>query len=93
MMIPQKPPHAYAAETMMNFVYEPQIAAQLAAAINYVTPVVGTQEAIQKIDPTLVHNQLVFPDPATRAKLHPYVTLSAAEERQMNDAMQKVIGA
>jgi spermidine/putrescine transport system substrate-binding protein len=93
MMIPQKPPHVYAAETMMDFVYQPRIAAQLAAAINYVTPVAGTQEAMQKVDPTLVHNQLVFPDDATRAKLHPYVTLSAADERKMNDAMQKVIGA
>src|SRR4051794_26176521 len=93
MMIPQKPPHVYAAETMMDFVYQPRIAAQLAAAINYVTPVAGTQEAMQKVDPTLVHNQLVFPDDTTRAKLHPYVTLSAADERKMNDAMQKVIGA
>src|SRR3954451_18505864 len=93
MMIPQKPPHAYAAETMMNFVYEPQIAAQLAAAIAYVSPVVGTQEAMQKIDPRLVHAPTVFPDDATRTKLHPYVTLTASEERQMNEAMQKVTGA
>src|SRR4051794_38845286 len=93
MMMPQKPPHPYAAEAMMNFVYDPQIAAQLAAAINYVTPVVGTQEAIQKIDPSLVHAPTVFPDDATRTKLHPYVTLTASEERQMNEAMQKVTGA
>ncbi len=57
------------------------------------TPVVGAQQAMQKIDPTLVHNQLVFPDPATRAKLHPYVDLTPAEERQMNEAMTKVTGA
>jgi spermidine/putrescine transport system substrate-binding protein len=93
MMIPQKAPHSYAAETMMNFVYEPAIAAQLAAAINYVTPVVGAQQAMQKVDPTLVNNQLIFPNDATRAKLHPYVTLTASEERQMNDAMTKVTGA
>jgi spermidine/putrescine transport system substrate-binding protein len=93
MMMPQKPPHPYAAETMMNFVYEPQIAAQLAAAIAYVSPVVGTQEAMQKIDPSLVHAPTVFPDDATRTKLHPYVTLTASEERQMNEAMQKVTGA
>src|SRR3954463_4911980 len=93
MMIPQRAPPPYAAETMMNFVYQPPIAAQLAAAINYVTPVVGAQQAMQKVDPTLVQNQLIFPDDATRAKLHPYVTLTAAEERQMNDAMQKVTGA
>jgi spermidine/putrescine transport system substrate-binding protein len=53
----------------------------------------GAQAEIEKIDPKLASNQLIFPSPATRAKLHPYVTLSQAEERQMNDAMQKVIGA
>jgi spermidine/putrescine transport system substrate-binding protein len=93
MMMPQKPPHPYAAETMMNYVYEPQVAARIAAEVNYVTPVVGAQQAMQKIDPSLAKNPLVFPDPATRAKLHPYVTLTAAEERRMNDAMQKVTGA
>jgi spermidine/putrescine transport system substrate-binding protein len=78
---------------MMNFVYEPQIAAQLAAAIAYVSPVVGTQQAMQKLDPSLVHAPTVFPDAATRSKLHPYVTLTASEERQMNEAMTKVTGA
>jgi spermidine/putrescine transport system substrate-binding protein len=93
MMMPQKPPHPYAAETMMNYVYDPQVAATIAASVNYVTPVLGAQQQMQKIDPKLATNQLIFPSAATRTKLHPYVTLTAAEERQMNDAMQKVIGA
>jgi spermidine/putrescine transport system substrate-binding protein len=93
MMMPQKPPHPYAAETMMNYVYEPQVAATIAAAVNYVTPVIGAQQEMQKIDPKLATNELIFPSPASRSKLHPYVTLTPAEERQMNDAMQKVIGA
>src|ERR671933_2856289 len=46
MMMPQKPPHPYAAETMMNFVYQPEIAAQIAAYVNYVTPVKGAQEEL-----------------------------------------------
>jgi spermidine/putrescine transport system substrate-binding protein len=93
MMIPQKPPHPYAAETMMNYVYEPKVAARLAAAVNYVTPVVGAQDEMRSIDPKLATNQLVFPSAATRAKLHPQVNLTADEQRQMNDAMQKVVGA
>jgi spermidine/putrescine transport system substrate-binding protein len=93
MMMAQKPPHPYAAETMMNYVYDPTVAATIAATVNYVTPVVGAQQAMQKIDPKLATNQLIFPNAASQAKLHPYVTLTAAEERQMNDAMQKVIGA
>jgi spermidine/putrescine transport system substrate-binding protein len=93
MMMPQKPPHPYAAETMMNYVYDPMVAAKIAAYVDYVTPVEGAQQAMEKIDPKLAKNQLIFPSPATRAKIHPYVDLTAAEERQMNDAMQKVIGA
>jgi spermidine/putrescine transport system substrate-binding protein len=93
MMMPQKPPHPYAAETMMNYVYDPLVAARIAAFVNYVSPVMGAQQAMEKVDPKLVNNQLMFPSPATRAKIHPYVDLTAAQERQMNDAMQKVIGA
>jgi spermidine/putrescine transport system substrate-binding protein len=93
MMLPQKPPHPYAAETMMNYVYDPTVAAKIAAYVNYVTPVQGAQAAMEKIDPKLATNQLIFPNAATLAKVHPYVDLSASEERTMNDAMQKVIGA
>jgi spermidine/putrescine transport system substrate-binding protein len=93
MMMPQKPPHPYAAETMMNYVYDPKVAAKIAAFVNYVTPVEGAQAEMQKIDPKLATNELIFPTAATRAKLHPYVNLTPAEERQMNEAMQKVVGA
>src|SRR3954464_4263139 len=93
MMMPQKPPHPYAAETMMNYVYEPAVAAKIAAYVDYVTPVVGAQQEMQKIDPKLANNELIFPTAATKAKLNPYVDLTPSEERQMNDAMQKVIGA
>jgi spermidine/putrescine transport system substrate-binding protein len=93
MLIPQKPPHPYAAETMMNYVYEPKVAAKIAAYVNYVTPVEGARAEMEKIDPKLASNQLIFPSAETRAKLHPQVDLTAAEQRQMNDAMQKVIGA
>jgi spermidine/putrescine transport system substrate-binding protein len=93
MMMPQKPPHPYAAETMMNYVYDPKVAAKIAAYVNYVTPVEGAQAELAKIDPKLATNELIFPSPATRAKLHPQVNLTAAEQRTMNDAMQKVVGA
>src|SRR3954464_13454460 len=93
MMEPQKPPHAYAAEVMMNYVYDPAVAAKIAAEVRYVTPVNGAQAAMEKIDPKLAANQLIFPSAETQAKIHPYVNLTPTEERQMNDAMQKVVGA
>lgn len=93
MMIPQKAAHPYAAETMMNYVYEPEVAAKIAAYVNYVTPVLGAKEILQKTDPKLAANELIFPSAQTRAKLHPYVTLTQSEEQQMVDKMQQVTGA
>ena len=72
MMIPQKPPHVYAAETMINYVYDPVVAAKIAAYVNYVTPVVGAKEELAKSDPDTADNQLIFPSDATLAKLQPY---------------------
>jgi spermidine/putrescine transport system substrate-binding protein len=93
MMMPQKAAHPYAAETMMNYVYDPEVAARIAAEVNYVTPVMGAKEALARTDPELASNELIFPSEATRAKLHPYVTLDQDEEDRMLAAMQQVTGA
>jgi spermidine/putrescine transport system substrate-binding protein len=93
MMMPQKPPHPYAAETMMNYVYDPQVAAKIAAAVNYVSPVVGAKQALAGSDPKLAQNPLVFPSDADLQKLQPYPTPDAAGEQAMAEAMQKVVGA
>jgi spermidine/putrescine transport system substrate-binding protein len=93
MLMPQKPPHAYAAETMMNYVYDPAVAAKIAAYVNYVTPVKGAKEELAKTDPETANNQLIFPSDETLAKLQPYPQLSLEEERQATEAMQKVSGA
>jgi spermidine/putrescine transport system substrate-binding protein len=93
MMLPAKVQHPYAAETMINFVYEPDIAAKIALYVNYIPPVDGVKELVQKKDPKLANNPLVFPSDAIRAKLHPYPALSDADERKMKEAMAQVTGA
>ena len=93
MMIPNKAEHVFAAETMMNFVYEPEIAAKLAIYVNYLSPVKGIQEIVEKTDPDIAHNPLIFPPDEIRAKLHPYPPLSDTDERTMKEAMAKVTGA
>ncbi|MEA2480158.1 MAG: spermidine/putrescine transport system substrate-binding protein [Thermoleophilaceae bacterium] len=93
MLMPQRPPHPYAAETMMNFVYDPVVAAKIAAYVNYVTPVKGAKEELAKTDPKLASNELIFPSDATRAKLQPYPQLSTEDERAATELMQQVAGA
>jgi spermidine/putrescine transport system substrate-binding protein len=92
MMIPAHAAHPYAAETMMNFVYEPEIAAKIAAYVNYLSPVKGVKEVLLKSDPKIAKNPLIFPPPAIRAKMHPYPALSPKDERTMKNAMAAVTG-
>jgi spermidine/putrescine transport system substrate-binding protein len=93
MMIPQKAEHVYAAETMINYVYEPEVAAKIALYVNYLSPVKGVKEIVEKTDPDLANNPLVFPSDEIRAKLHAYPTLSDTDERTMKEAMAQVTGA
>jgi spermidine/putrescine transport system substrate-binding protein len=68
MLIP-KGGDVYTASTFMNFVYDPKIAAQIAAYVNYVSPVKGAREEALKIDKKLGSNQLIFPSDETLSKV------------------------
>jgi spermidine/putrescine transport system substrate-binding protein len=57
------------ASTYMNFVYDPTIAARIAAYVNYVTPVVGAKEELAKTDPETANNQLIFPNEETLSQV------------------------
>jgi spermidine/putrescine transport system substrate-binding protein len=93
MCLPAKVEHAYAAETMINYVYDPVVAAKICAYVNYISPVKGTKEVLAKTDPDLAENPLIFPPEEIAAKLHPYPALSPADERTMQEAMAQVTGA
>jgi spermidine/putrescine transport system substrate-binding protein len=58
------------ASTYMNFVYDPEIAAQLALGANYISAVKGVKEEAAKISPKAVENTLVFPTDDMLAQMH-----------------------
>jgi spermidine/putrescine transport system substrate-binding protein len=93
MMIPQKAPSPYGAEVVMNYVYEPEVAAKIAAYVNYVSPVKGVKDILAKSDPDVAENPLIFPDSETRGRLSEHTPLTVEEEQQMNEAFQGVVGA
>jgi spermidine/putrescine transport system substrate-binding protein len=93
MMIPQGAEHPYAAEVVMNYFYEPEVAARTAAYVNYVTPVEGARDVLARTDPETAENPLIFPDDATLRRLSGYPVLDVNEEQQMNEAFQRVVGA
>ncbi|HYI75631.1 MAG TPA: spermidine/putrescine ABC transporter substrate-binding protein [Gaiellaceae bacterium] len=57
------------ASTYMNYVYDPVVAAQIAAYVNYVTPVKGAKEELAKSDPETANNSLIFPDDNTLSQV------------------------
>jgi spermidine/putrescine transport system substrate-binding protein len=79
------------AETLINYYYEPEVAAEVAAWVNYITPVDGAKEAAVAIDPELAENQLIFPDADTLAQSKIFRGLSAQEENEYQAAFQAIL--
>jgi spermidine/putrescine transport system substrate-binding protein len=65
MLVPNLAQHQSNSEAWINYYYEPEVAAKLAAWVNYICPVEGARQEMEKIDPSLVDNQLIFPDEKT----------------------------
>ena len=61
MEIPVGAPNAAAAEAWINYVYDPEVQADIAEYVNYVTPVAGVKEILEERDPELARNRLIFP--------------------------------
>ena len=90
-LVPIGARHKANAEAVMNWYYDPEIAAEVAAYVNYITPVVGAKEAAEKIDPDLASNTLIFPDADTLKKAHIFATLTPAQEQTFTAGFQKVL--
>jgi spermidine/putrescine transport system substrate-binding protein len=80
------------AEKLINFYYDPAIAAEVAAYVNYVCPVKGAQAEMEKIDPELAASPFIFPDAAMSSKLNVFRSLTPAEETAWGEAFQKAAG-
>jgi spermidine/putrescine transport system substrate-binding protein len=80
------------AEKMINFYYDPAIAAEVAAYVNYVCPVKGAQAEMEKIAPELASSPFIFPDDAMSKRLNVFRSLTPAEETSWTEAFQKAAG-
>ena len=80
------------AEKLINFYYDPAIAAEVAAYVNYVCPVKGAQAEMEKIAPELASSPFIFPDDAMSQRLNVFRSLTPAEETSWTEAFQKAAG-
>jgi spermidine/putrescine transport system substrate-binding protein len=92
LMVPIGSPHKTNAEKLIDFYYDPAIAAEVAAYVNYICPVEGAKAEMEKIDPSLVDSPLIFPTEEDLAKVSVFRGLTPDEEITYAEEFQKVIG-
>jgi spermidine/putrescine transport system substrate-binding protein len=80
---------------MMDFVYQPEIAAQMTAWINYICPVPEAREILLEAKDAytrkVAQSPLVFPTPEMESRVHSYKNLNPEEEQVWNDLFDQVI--
>lgn len=91
MLIP-KGGNVSVASDYMNFVYEPSVAAEIAAYVNYVTPVKGANDELAKNDPDTASNPLIFPDDATLSQVSGFDAKALNNETYI-EQWQELLGA
>ncbi len=94
MMVPITSTHRRNAMTLMNYYYEPAVAAEVAAFVNYVCPVQGAQEELAKSDPELAESPFIFPS-AEYIKdnnIQGFPALSPQDDQAYSAIWQKVQG-
>ena len=91
MVIPVGAPNPTAAEAWIDYVYEPEVQADIAEYVNYVTPVEGVKEILAKRDPELAKNQLIFPDESFTKNCTIQPTPTGEEEQKITAAFEAVL--
>ena len=80
------------ASKFMDFVYDPAIAAQIEAYVNYICPVKGAREILLEQDPSIAENALIFPTEEMLANVRAF-DVEAADNTELKEKFQAVIGA
>ncbi len=89
--IPVGAPNPEAAQALINYVYDPEVQADIAEWVNYVTPVAGVKEILRKRDPALARNQLIFPSPSFTADCSFEPVLDGELGDRVTEAFQGVL--
>lgn len=93
MIVPNLATHKANAEKWINYYYEPEVAAKLADYNSYICPVKGAQQAMEKVNPDNVDNELIFPTEKTLSQTHRFMALDEAKMRTYEKDFADVTGS
>jgi spermidine/putrescine transport system substrate-binding protein len=91
MLIP-KGGNVYAASVLMNWFYNPKIAAEVEDYVNYICPVQGAAQVLKKTDPKVANNPLIFPPKSYLDNTHIFDGKALNNAKYKQD-FQHLIGA
>jgi len=92
MLIPNGAQHPNGAQKLIDWYYIPENAALVTDYVNYFSPVKGSDAALEKIDPDVAKNPLIFPPQSTIDRLHIFGELSEDDLAYFNQQFAKVMG-
>jgi spermidine/putrescine transport system substrate-binding protein len=92
MLVPNMATHQANAEKWIDYYYEPEVAAKLAAWVNYICPVEGARQAMEKIDDSLVDNPLIFPSEEDLKNTFDFMPLDDQQEKKYEGEWSDVTG-
>ncbi|WP_405488340.1 PotD/PotF family extracellular solute-binding protein [Streptomyces sp. NBC_00096] len=96
LLVPNLARHKANAEALIDFYYDPEVAALLAASVNYVCPVPAAREVLaaseDKETAELAENPLIFPDEDMRKRLVVSRDISSAERVSFAKRWNSIVG-
>ncbi|MEU7212293.1 extracellular solute-binding protein [Streptomyces sp. NPDC044989] len=96
LMIPNLARHKTSAERLIDYYYRPEVAAELAAWVNYVCPVPAAQNILASSDDeetaALAEDPLIFPDAAMRERLAIARDIAAGERSEFAKRWNGIVG-
>ncbi|MEU6772068.1 spermidine/putrescine ABC transporter substrate-binding protein [Streptomyces sp. NPDC046759] len=96
LMIPNRARHKANAEALVDFYYDPEVAAELAAWVNYVCPVPAAKDVLasskDKDTAALADNPLIFPDAGMRERLAIARDITSTERVEFAKRWNGIVG-
>nr|WP_194960379.1 spermidine/putrescine ABC transporter substrate-binding protein [Streptomyces sp. NRRL B-1677] len=96
LMVPNLARHKRNAEALVDYYYRPEVAAQLAVAVNYVCPVPAARDVLasssDKEEVELAENPLIFPSDDMRKRLATARDMTARERPVFTKEWNEIVG-
>ncbi len=93
LIVPTASTRADAVARLAAYFYNPVVAAKVAAWVNYICPVLGAQEAMERIDPDLALSPLIFPDTTILDRSYQFTSLPTHDDQRQRAAFAALVTA